>query len=73
MLFLDFEKASDRLDRAWIERCRSPKGLWPGLQRWGRILYAGTSDWVSLNGWHTDLSTVTSGVFQDSCLSPLLY
>ena len=39
MLFLDFEKAFDRLDRAWIERCMSAVGFGPGL----RSLHAGTS------------------------------
>ena len=29
MLFLDFEKAFDRLDRAWIDRCMSAVGFGP--------------------------------------------
>ena len=73
MLFLDFEKAFDRLDRAWIDRCMSAVGFGPGLQRWVRILHSGTTASVAMNGWHTDAFPVSSGVFQGSPLSPLLY
>ncbi len=33
MVFLDFEQAYDRLDRAWIERCMAAVGFGPGAQR----------------------------------------
>jgi hypothetical protein len=32
ILFLDFEKAFDRMDRGWIERCMSTVGFGPGMQ-----------------------------------------
>ena len=73
MLFLDFEKAFDRLDRPWIERCMAATGFGPGLQRWVRLLHSGTTASVAMNGWQTRSFPVSSGVFQGSPLSPLLY
>ena len=51
----------------------SAVGFGPGLQRWVRILHSGTTASVAMNGWHTDAFPVSSGVFQGSPLSPLLY
>ncbi|CAL8467796.1 g7339 [Coccomyxa elongata] len=73
MVFLDFEKAFDRLDRAWIERCIAAVGFGPGAQRWVHLLHSGTTARVAYNGWHTDAFPVRSGVFQGSPLSPLLF
>ena len=50
MVFLDFEKAFDRLDRAWIERCMAAVGFGPGAQRWVHILHSGTTARVAYNG-----------------------
>ncbi|BDA47893.1 probable LINE-1 retrotransposable element ORF2 protein at N-terminal half [Coccomyxa sp. Obi] len=73
IVFLDFEKAFDRLDRAWIEQCISAVGFGAGAQRWVHILHTGTTARVAFNGWHTDAFPVSSGVFQGSPLSPLLF
>ncbi|BDA49663.1 LINE-1 retrotransposable element ORF2 protein [Coccomyxa sp. Obi] len=73
IVFLDFEKAFDRLDRAWIEQCMAAVGFGAGAQRWVRILHTGTTARVAFNGWHTDAFLVSSGVFQGSPLSPLLF
>ncbi len=72
-VFLDFEKAFDRLDRDWIERCMAAVGFGPGAQRWVHILHSGTTARVAFNGWHTTAFPVASGVFQGSPLSPLLF
>jgi hypothetical protein len=66
ILFLDFEKAFDRLDRGWIVRCMSAVGFGPGLQRWVHILHEGTAAGVAINGWHTFTFPVQSEVFQGS-------
>ena len=73
VVFLDFEKAFDRLDRAWIKRCMAAVGFGPGAQRWVHILHSGTTARVAFNGWHTDAFPVSSGVFQGSPLSPLIF
>ena len=73
IVFLDFEKAFDRLDRAWIEQCMAAVGFGAGAQRWVHILHTGTIARVAFNGWHTDAFPVSSGVFHGSPLSPLLF
>ena len=73
LLFLDFEKAFDRLDRPWMERCMAAVGFAAGAQRWVSLLHAGTTARVAFNGWHTARFPVQSGVFQGSPLSPLLF
>ena len=73
LLFLDFEKTFDRLDRPWMERCMAAVGFGAGAQRWVSLLHAGTTARVAFNGWHTARFPVQSGVFQGSPLSPLLY
>ena len=73
LLFLDFEKALDRLDRPWMERCIAAVGFRAGAQRWVSILHAGTTARVAFNGWHTARFPVQSGGFQGSPLSPLLF
>ena len=72
LLFLDFEKAFDRLDRPWMERCMAAVGFGAGAQRWVSLLHAGTTARVAFNGWHTARFPVQPGVFQGSPLSPLL-
>ena len=73
LLFLDFEKAFNRLDRPWMERCMAAVGFGAGAQRWVSLLHAGTTARAAFNGWHTARFPVQSGVFQGSPLSPLLF
>ncbi|CAL5218752.1 g468 [Coccomyxa viridis] len=73
LLFLDFEKAFDRLDRPWLQRCMAATGFGAGAQRWVSLMHASTSAKVAFNGWHTQRFPVHSGVFQGSPLSPLLF
>ena len=73
LLFLDFEKAFDRLDRPWLQRCMAATGFGAGAQRWVSLMHASTSAKVAFNGWHTQRFPVQSGVFQGSPLSPLLF
>ena len=63
LLFLDFEKAFDRLDRPWMERCMAAVGFGAGAQRWVSLLHVGTTARVAFNGWHTARFPVQSGVF----------
>ena len=66
LLFLDFEKAFDRLDRPWMERCMAAVGFGAGAQRWVSLLHAATTARVVFNGWHTVRFPVQSGAFQNS-------
>jgi hypothetical protein len=51
LLFVDFEKAFDRLDRPWSERCIAAAGFATGSQQWVSILHAGTTARVAWSGW----------------------
>ena len=73
ILFLDFEKAFDRTNRQWIQRCMQRLGFDNAAQRWVSILHSHTSVHVLYNGWRTDKLSLYSGVFQGSPLSPLLF
>lgn len=73
MVFLDFEKAYDRLDRGWLLRCMSALGFGPGAVKWTSIMLGGTQAAVMLNGFRTPLFGIHSGLSQGSPLSPILY
>ena len=73
LVFLDFAKAYDRLDRGWLRRCMGALGFGAGACRWVDVLLGGSEARVSFNGWRTSLFPVLSGVPQGSPVSPLLY
>lgn len=73
LVFLDFEKAFDRVDRDYTALCLQRLGFGPCLLRWVKLLHSNTQVLVNVNGFHTRKFPVLSGVFQGSPLSPLLY
>ena len=73
VVFLDFEKAYDRLDRGWLLRCMHALGFGAGATRWVSVLLAGTQAAVLLNGFRTPSFNIYSGLSQGSPLSPILY
>ncbi len=73
LLFLDFEKAYDTLDRHWVHRCMHALGFGPGASKWTSIMLAGTQAAVMLNGFRTSLFPIHSGLPQGSPFSPVLY
>ena len=74
ILFLDFEKAYDRLDRGWLFRCMEAMKFPESSIRWVRLLLAGTQGQIVFNGGHTSrVFDIPSGCAQGSPLSPLLY
>ena len=70
---LDSEKAYDRCVREWIFLCMGRMGFPEPAVRWVRILLAGTTARVSLNGHYTPAFPVRCSVQQGSALSCLLY
>ena len=62
LVFLDFEKAFDRLNRPWIQQCMAAVGFAARAQQWVSILHAGSSGKLPVNGWHTQRFPVQSGV-----------
>ena len=73
VLFLDFDKAYDRVCRDWLLACMERMGVGPRARRWVRLLLAGTSAFVAVAGTPSRRFPVLSGAAQGSPLSPLLY
>ena len=73
ILFLDFEKAYDKVCRGWLAACLERMGVGPRARRWVRLLLAGTTATVSVAGAASRPFAVRSGAAQGSPLSPLLY
>ena len=74
ILFLDFEKAYDRLDREWLFQCMGAMQFPESSKRWVRLLLGGTCGQVVFNGGHQSrVFDIPSGCAQGSPLSPLLY
>jgi hypothetical protein len=73
IVFLDFQKAYDRLDRGWLLRCMEALGFGAGARRWASLMLAGTKASVLLNGFSTPRFNIYSGLPQGSPLSPILY
>lgn len=73
IVFLDFSKAYDRIDRGWLSRCLVALGLGPHARRWVDVLLLGTQGHVLYNGWRSPSFPIAAGLGQGSPLSPLLY
>lgn len=73
VLFLDFEKAYDRLDRGWLFRCVDRLGFPPEVGRWVRLLLQDSVAGVLYHGYVSPWVPVGSGVAQGSPASPVLY
>ena len=74
IVFLDFEKAYDRLDRDWLLQCMEAMHFPESSTRWVRLLLQGTRGQILFNGGHRSrVFDIPSGCAQGSPLSPLLY
>jgi hypothetical protein len=73
VLFLDFEKAYDRLDRGWLYRCLERLGFPAAVLKWVKLMLAGTRAAVTFHGHLSPWVDVLAGAAQGSPLSPLLY
>jgi exonuclease III len=73
VVFLDFEKAYDRVDRGWLYQCMTAFGFGPRAVAGVRLMLQGTCARVLYNGHHSRTFPVNRGLAQGSPLSPLLY
>ncbi len=73
IVFLDWEKAYDRVVRGWLFVVLERLGFPQPAVAWVRLMLAGTSARVSLAGHYTPVFPVLSGVQQGSPLSCLLF
>ena len=70
LLHTDLTKAYDTVDRGWLARSMAAMGLREdGVVRWCRILMAGSSAVVRLNGFLSTPFPVSNGLPQGSALS----
>ena len=72
-LFLDQEKAFDRVDQEFLFDILKTFGLGENFVKWLRTLYSNASSQVLVNGFRTPKFPNLSGVRQGDPLSPLLY
>ena len=73
ILFLDQEKALDRVDWSFLRRTLCHKGFGPNFVQWVDVLYGGVQSAVNIDGYLSSFFSLTRGVRQGCPLSPLLY
>ena len=73
LIFIDFEKAFDRLDWSFIQCTLSYFNFGPQFKAWVRVLYSHATTCVSNNGYLSAYFKVSRGVRQGCPLSPYLF
>ena len=73
IVFTDFSKAYDTLDRTWLRRCLVHMGFPAPFLRWVDLLLASNRNRVMVNGWLSTTFPLHSGVRQGCPASPPLY
>ena len=73
LIFLDQEKAFDRVNHAFLFRVMRQFQIGEVFITWLKQLYNNATTAILVNGYHTPLVTLKRGVRQGCPLSPLLY
>ena len=73
LIFLDQEKAFDRVDHGFLFKTLKAFGLGPNFINWVKVLYKDIQSMVKVNGSLTKPINITRGVRQGCPLSALLY
>ena len=71
--FLDFEKAFDKLNWGFIDKCLSSFGFGATFRKWVSIMYNDISSCVINNGYTTGYFKLKCGIRQGCPLSALLF
>ena len=72
-IFLDQEKAFDRINHAFLYKTMRAFGIGPVFIHWIRQIYSNVTTRVKINGFLSDNIPLRRGVRQGCTLSPLLY
>ena len=72
-IFLDQEKAFNRVNHAFLYKTMRAFGIGPVFIRWIRQIYSNATTRVKVNGFLSDNIPLRRGVRQGCPLSPLLY
>ena len=73
LLFLDYEKAFDKIDRGYIHYCLSFLNFGPGFRNWISTFYNNATSCVTNNGYISEYFKISRGVRQGCPLSPYLF
>ena len=73
VVFCDFRKAYDTLDRGFLTAVLQQMGLGEGFIKWVRLLLSETYAAAKVNGFVSELELFEAGVRQGCPLAPLLY
>ena len=73
LIFLDQEKAFDRVEHEFLFKVMTAFGFGESFIDWIRVLYANASTKVKLNGYYTNSISLNRGLRQGCPLSPSLY
>eukprot|EP00798_Chlamydomonas_sp_ICE-L_P025768 gene25768-biopygen20253 len=73
LAFLDFRKAYNTLDRAFLFQCLDVAGLGGGFLTWVRLLLSSIATRAMVNGFRSRAFEFLAGVRQGDPLSPLLF
>lgn len=72
-IFLDQEKAFDRVDHDFLFKTMEAFGIGKGFIKWVQVLYCNASTQIKINGFLTERIPLNRGLRQGCPLSPLLY
>ena len=72
-MFVDFEKAFDSIEWAFIERALNYFNFGPSLVNWFRLFYNQVSSVIQNNGWVSESFSLGRGVRQGCPMSPYLF
>ena len=73
LLFIDFEKAFDSLEWAFVDHTLQYFNFGPSLTNWIRTFYNNIESCVLNNGWSSNFFNLQRGVRQGCPLSPYLF
>ena len=73
VVFCDFCKAYDTIDRGFLRRVLNTVGLGPGFLRWVDLLLTHSRSRANVNGFVSAAAPFCAGVRQGCPLAPLLY